>query len=379
MKKKIAAIAVFLAVLILPTVMWPLFNAVDKTEINENRSLESFPSEFNNGFFTQFDKFYADRLPLRKAMIKLYSDIGYEFAEAYKKILSGLNIDNYYYSKNGAVLGENDWLFYERDNSLDYYKGVNIPSLEELREMVRKAETVNDYFKSLGKEFVIFVAPNKEQIYAEYMPSCIKVESDEKRLDVISEFFENNSSVRFVYPKDALMNAKESFQLYFKRDTHWDRTGAYIGFCELMKALDLPFDSAKFGAIERTGGDLAGMILKTDVADVMHHPVYKPQYALSEEPPSYNSIAYFQSTNPNNKNLVLFGDSFRENMEFFICKEFTNSLIAHRSELNLNNKFENEFASADVVVFMSVERYDVDLYGDGGILDRFIQLYGLDN
>ena len=182
MKKKLAAIIIFISVLVVPMVFWPLFDYVDKTEIEENRELAAYPDKFDNQYFVNFDKYFLDHLPLRKPAIKAYTTVEKAFTQAYDKLLGDLGLEHFAV-QNNVVFGKDDWLFYTGDNSLDYYRGTNLPTADEMQAYAARAAAVNDYFKSLGKTFVIMIIPNKEQMYAEYMPDGIKVHSQKKRME----------------------------------------------------------------------------------------------------------------------------------------------------------------------------------------------------
>jgi len=371
MKKKIAAIVIFIFVLVFPMVAWPLLDYVDNTELEENREPEKYPN-FSNSFFTDFDKYFLEQIPIRNSMIRFYKMMEDYFGRGYEKILNLLNL-NYYREINNVIFGEEDWLFYFGDNSLGYYRGTNLPSEGELKSYVNKAEKVDKYFRSQGKEFKIFIAPNKEQMYSEYMPKGIKEAEGDKRIDKIVNYFKENSTVEVVYAKDALLSQKKESQVYYKQDTHWNKAGAHIGAIELLNSLGIASQKVAFEEIKHNAGDLANMIARPAVEDVDYNYNYKPEIQLQIS----SSDAYHhesESTNPNSKNLLMLGDSFRISMIETLGKEFSNSKYYHRMVYNGSNRLENEFNEADVIVVQAVERYDNDIFGNGGVLDRIIAL-----
>ena len=197
MKKKLAATIIFVVILVFPMVFWPLLNYVDRAEIDENRTLAPYPDTFNNEYFSKFDKYFLDHLPLRNSLIKIYSEAQKTINKAYDKLLLAFNLEHYI-EQNNVVFGENNWLFYSNDNSLDYYRGINLPTESEMQSYVDRAKIVSDYFKSQGKDFVIMIMPNKEQIYTEYMPTGIKVHSQTKKLDMVNDYFAEKSDVKFL-------------------------------------------------------------------------------------------------------------------------------------------------------------------------------------
>ena len=255
MKKNIIAIIIFIVVLVFPVLSWPVLSRYDTTVINENRSLAAAPG-FGDDYFAKLDNYFVDRAPYRKFLIKLYNDCSRGLGKIYEKILNWLGIP-FYTSVNDVIFGKDDWLFYLAEKSLDYYVANNLPTEEELATMVEKAQKVSDYFKSLGKEFVIFTAPDKEQIYDNMMPSSIVIENEFKRSEVIANYFAAHSDVKVVYPRKSLLQERDNLQLYFKTDTHWNNAGAFYGAKSLLELLNITPQSVLFTEKPAGPGDLA--------------------------------------------------------------------------------------------------------------------------
>ena len=372
MKKKLISIIIFLFVLVFPVVAWPLLVHLDNTNINENRKPAPFP-EFSNEFVSDFDKFLTDHAPLRNSLIKMYSGFESWTNKIYEDMLNAIGIP-YYSSKNNALFGKEDWLFYLGDKSLDYYQGKNIPSEQELAIFVEKAEKINNYFISKGKQFKIFIAPNKEQVYSEFLPNGIYVFNQQKRIDVIVDYFKAHSNVEIIYPKQELLDAKEMGQIYYKYDTHWNSAGGYFGTLPLLQALNIEIGEVKLEESSRMGGDLLNMIAVEPKEDVEFKVDYRPEisFQINFENDTYRCT----SDNPNGKNLFLIGDSFREKMINTLGKEFTNSAFGTRLSYTNTNFYEEEFEQADTVVFQCVERYEQHMF-TSELFDKFITQYSL--
>lgn len=369
---KLVAVIIFVFVLVIPVVGWPLFNLANN-KVDENRNPSPFPN-FNNEFFMNLDKFILDRVPLRGPAIKLYSKINLEFAREYEKFLNLLGI-NVYTERNNVVFGKDDWLFYYGDYSLEYYRGSNLLSIGELEAYCSKLKKVDNYFKSQGKEFRAFIAPNKEQIYTEFMPDGVKVENEVKRIDALVNFVEENSGIKIMYPKQVLLNEKQNQQIYYKQDTHWNPYGAYLGACEILKSLNIDIGSISPVEMTRNIGDLAMMNAQQAIEDIDYQMNYRNEINLISD--FKDQAFYCSSSNPNGKNLFLFGDSFRNDMVPILGKEFTNSIFVHRDNFTDKERYKKQIEDADVIVFEMVERYDWTYFADGGMLDRFIQFYNL--
>lgn len=72
-----------------------------------------------------------------------------------------------------------------------------------------------------GKEFVIFIAPNKERIYYEYMPAQYGLPADNYGALQIYNYLKSNTDLKVVYPYAEIMDAKQkylfSLSVHFKR------------------------------------------------------------------------------------------------------------------------------------------------------------------
>lgn len=382
MKKKLAVVIIFIIVLVFPMVSWPIVSCFDVT-LDENREKADFPT-FADDVFSQFDEYFADRAPYRNMMIRLYNNSHLTFRKAYERILRLFNI-RYYTAINDTLIGKDDWLFYTAYNSLDYYAGSNLPTQLQLRAFVERAEKVNEYFKSQGKQFVIFIAPNKEQIYSENMPESILVENEIKRVDVIVNYFKEHSDVKVIYPKSELIAAKSERDTYLMQDTHWNDFGAYVGAKSVLDALQIASDpNAKILQKPWTGGDLALLAainyLTYTAYDVSYREEIKLNYLVATEDCHEYTL---ESSNTNGKNLLVLGDSFalgdnnRGGMREVLAKEFQHSVFNHRDNFTKTNTYADEFDAADVVIFSAAEKFETSVFESFGILQQFIKIFGL--
>lgn len=436
MKKKKAAIIIFIIVLVFPMVSWPFLSQVKDVEVNENRELAEFP-DFDNNVIVNFDRFFTDHVPFRGAYIMFYSMFNTSLNKAYMQIIEGLTPKQptppvtppeespntppepddpenpetpvepvapekdeleliyeqlskprperpTFIEQNAVVLGKDDWLFFYGQDSLEYYLGTNIPTEEELQQMVTKAEKINNYFKSLGKDFVIYVAPNKEQIYFEYMMGGTEFSKLPKRWDVIAAYFRKYSDVKVVYPKKEILAAKEQFakeqkRIYFKYDTHWNAAGGYFGAVELLKALDITPSGATFTPYVKDEFDLLQMLPAPRADDYDYEVTYRPDiYGEVFSDNAHYPTFICDGNNPNGKTLFILGDSFRENMLPILAKEYAKVYGYHRTMFNRESDakcYDFELSQADAVVFQAVERVGDEIFD---VIDRYCEAYGIE-
>lgn len=374
MKTKVMVI-IFVIVLVLPMLSWPLVSLIDLPTVEENREKAPFP-QFGDDVFAQFDEYFADRAPYRDLLIKLYNNVARKLGMLYESMLYNDDGDDVYTAINNALFGQDDWLFYTGDNSLGYYKGTNIPTERELRAYVARAEKVNAYFKAQGKQFVIFIAPNKEQIYPEYMPRGISVKHAVKREDVIYDYFKEHSDVTVLYPKAQILDAKKTYITYYQQDTHWNKYGGWIGANCIFDALNVTPGNVTITQTTHSGGDLANMATLSPSVYTAYDVVYRTEISIK-----FNVSNLYESeitsSNENGRHLLLLGDSFREAMIEVLAKEFETSILNHRDTFTAERTYEEQFANATTVIFQAVERYDGSIFDDYGILQKFIDMYGL--
>jgi len=274
-----------------------------------------------------------------------------------------------------AILGRRDWLFYVGDNSEKYYCGTNQLTLDEMNSWRLTFEQLDAVCKSKGISLVIMAAPNKEQLYPEYMPNTYKI-TEPKRQDAFLTYMQNNSTVKYLYPKNELITTKYFYNVFYKQDTHWNALGGFTGAMAVYRALGLQtmnlFDLPT-SAYTKNGGDLSNLSggIRNDY----------PEYSISYKPEIESSHEYFENhvtsssselsqwTTPNaqyaDKKIVVLGDSFRHAMTGIISKDFGKATIAHRTELAYETdvvvKALRELGEGDVLLLMAVERYDEQL------------------
>lgn len=349
-RNKKVLIGFFLALMILPTILYKFIPEEAKTN-NENRTLATRPV-LNIDNYSEYPELYEsyfnDSLGFKNELSNLYSKIKYNVLDT---------------SSNDAVIkGKDDWLFYdskykEDGDILADYQRTNHYSNEMLLNFKRALEAKKNFLDSLGIEFYVYVASNKEEIYSEYMPDYYARLKQESKADVLIDYLRENTNINIIYPKNELIKNKDKYQLYYKSDTHWNQYGAYIGFTELMKSMGnkVP-DIQELDVSEnlKNNGDLANMInmpLELKEVDPIINYRREIKIDLVED---YGKIKNrYKTTNTNGKKLMTYRDSFWVNMAPFLAREFEESLFIWGIPFNYA-QVEKEMP--DVVILEVVER-----------------------
>ncbi|MEE0374485.1 MAG: hypothetical protein UDR93_01110 [Lachnospiraceae bacterium] len=267
---------------------------------------------------------------------------------AFNSELTSLLTGGTYMESTQVLLGKDNWLFYKTEldgHPLWDYMGINHFTDEELAAIAANLVSMRDGFNALGVDFYVTALPNKEIIYEEYMPDTVARVDEVSRAEQLADYIWDNTDLVYVYPKQALLDAKAEGQIYYQTDTHWNQKGAFVGMQQLMHeaygvdAKDL--DSVSFDITSHDlAGDLAvigGVADKYNIdttyvfdADTVDKAQYRDEVALVVG----DSFSGFLST---------IAKGYYKEVHWIYTKDFTMSML-------------DEY-DADVVIWESVERY----------------------
>lgn len=353
--KKLFLIALFLAFLIVPPFLGKLAQSgvsIESRALKENRTLKEkpvFSLETIGSYPKEYEAYYNDNLPFKHSFVKLSSYIKYNL----------LHIS----AQDTVIIGKDDWLFYnskahEDGDTLADFRGTNYNTPQELEDMKQALLEKQEYLDSQGIEFHVFIAPNKASIYGQYMPSYYK-QAEVTKTDRLVDYLRKETDVSIIYPKNILLEQSEKYETYQKNDTHWNEIGGYIGFQELMKNIEKDYLPINLESIPITShivssGDLSTKINAQEwTEDNAYTLDYKSDIIPELLESDTNAWYKYQSNSTNNKKLLMFRDSFTNNMIPYLTKEFSESAF------NWSRYFDKELIEKekpDVVVIEVVER-----------------------
>jgi len=367
---QLACFAVFLA----GPLLLPLVGATSGRLATENRSLAAVPAlsglwEAPTRYGPALAAYARDASPFRDDLIR--ANNRWRLALFHESPVAG------------AIVGRDDWLFYNLEGALEDYLNVMPLSEKDLAEMVRVQTARRDWLAARGIDYLIVVAPNKERVYPEFMPPQLVPRETASRLaQALPRLREAGLAVLDLH--EPLTAAKATRRTYMKTDTHWNRFGGLIGAAAIADALrprhpNLPaLDVDAYAVVEqdRPGGDLAEMLLLADVRrerDLAAQP-RGPWLAREAAPGPYSdpadhpdrARAALETDHPDWPRAVFFHDSFARGMQPYAAEVFSRSVFLW------THAFVPEIITAerpDVVVLEVVERYIFALLveGPGGL------------
>lgn len=267
---------------------------------------------------------------------------------AFNSELTSLLTGGTYMESTQVLLGKNNWLFYKTEldgHPLWDYMGINHFTDDELAAIAANLVSMRDGFNALGVDFYVTALPNKEIIYEEYMPDTVARVDEVSRAEQLANYIWDNTDLVYVYPKQALLDAKAEGQIYYQTDTHWNQKGAFVGMQQLMhEAYGVEAKNLDSVSFDITSNDLAGdlaviggvadrynidttYVFDADTADKAQ---YRDEVALVVG----DSFSGFLST---------IAKGYYKEVHWIYTKDFTMSML-------------DEY-DADVVIWESVERY----------------------
>jgi hypothetical protein len=293
-------------------------------------------------------------------------------------------LDNYYtyfltreIASCQVVDGKNNWLFYKSTvdgDPIEDYEGTNRYSSSKMKDILNQALATQEELNSRNIKLAIMVAPNKENIYSEYMPDTY-THAEVSSTDILIDYLAENG-VHIVSPKQELLENRAEFQLYYSYDTHWNQLGAYVGVKNVLKSWEISKPELAERAI--SSYNLAGNYHYCGVDDLakmlgMRSFFYNDEieYEIEgtgvmdwkklEEEQNNDEVSYFYNPDAKlNAKLLLAGDSFRVSMIPSLRETFSDVYVVHRSYYtpDLLDEIEPEYLIAEYV-----ERYSGEIGG----------------
>ncbi len=346
------------AMLVLYMVFYPFAANLfyTNTEIMDNRPLHEKPVKFTRNYAREFEDYYNDTFAGRKKIISKYV-----------KLQKRLKIDagQYFYGQNG-------WIFYDsikanNGNTLvDYYAEVYFDD-EDLAKMAKGINMAYDFYAKRGIKYVIFVAPNKENVYSEFMPERMQRirKSEISRMDHAVEYLKKHTKAEIINAKPAMLAAKKDVEqnLYFKKDTHWNYIGGYVGFEQLaqgLRHLGVPLKVPALEKLHIDKGKLRDMDMEAGAQEWTYEVSYQQKVLPQCQPNVKNGdiTDCLASQGERPERLLVWVDSFAEGMLPYLSRAFKTSYYAPAGLKKLSEieAIVNE-TKPDVVVDELIERY----------------------
>ena len=341
MKKRlidILFILLFLVLCLIPSLGMLVFSESDAAanEILASRpSVRNRDGSFNTALLSDFSDYIADRFAFRQEMVTAWSAIN-------AKVFSGS-------VEEQVLLGSDGWLYYRE--TLDDYLGRGM-SDEELEYAAKNLAMMQEYAENQGAAFVFTIAPNKNSLYPEHMPTYYSSGhngSNAKRLPALLE----QNGVNYVDLFEAFRNEET---LYFATDSHWNAQGAALAADQILSGLGMEsnYFSGSFTNPVSHRGDLYEMLYP---AGTLTEPDLQLSsgfsYICENDPNGGNAITINTTAEGREGTLLCWRDSFGISLYPYLAEKFGSATFSRASSYDLS---QIETLGADTVIIELVER-----------------------
>lgn len=273
-----------------------------------------------------YENYFNDQFPFRKDLFLINSLLCY-----------------YMFNQTplpGEVeLGKHGWLFFDQKESV-VYNGTFTLTDADISLLVKQLhEQAVDYAKK-GIRFYIAFPPIKPEIYPENLPVDFRRSPKGTVTERIVKAIKQDSLLKYIDIKEALLRAKGHGRLFNLTDNHWNAIGAFYGYEEIINTIRKDFPAIKpvkredvsFSVEKRPPGNLATMIGLYDyLSEIQYIPKVThsrttylnayhkaPDYAANVE--DYELV---RSTNDSTSpNMVIIRDSFTNAMMPYLDESF---------------------------------------------------------
>jgi len=307
--------------------------------LNQYWNLIQLPGAYQN--------YFSEHFLLRDKNVALHNEILYRF-------LGSSVFQN-------VLLGKEGWLYLTDEDNLRYFQCDQPFTPGELDILVEHVKEMHEFSKENGAEFVFLIAPDKESIYPEFLPEGIRTSGKSCRMDQVLESLQK-AGLETLDLRKTLATNKSSGQLYYKTDTHWNDTGAFLAYRAVLSELIKVFpslqawSSADFLPVNRSRvGDLSKLI-------PLFHPISEEAVIL--EPIRSRKAVIAQGVDKKTilsetgvksyPDAVVFRDSFFMGLLPFFAENFNHSLYRWSFDFDKDLVLSEK---PDIVVYELAERY----------------------
>lgn len=368
---RLALLGGFLAMLFLPGPLWLLLRGRLDTENHENRLPAAFPAGeaavSPEQWPAAFDAWLDDHAPFRNQLMRLNARVNWTLG----------TLDS-----SDVLLGKEHWLFLHDvsdSKSLSDYQGLTEYTPEELAAVRDAVNALQSALSARGSRLVILIAPAKEGVYRRYMPDSVPVVRQPSKTQALAQWLQSETDAALVWPQQALCDAAQHRQVYYRYDTHWNEAGAYLAASQLLALLEkdfIPFESVPVSpdAAKAAPTDLANVSGAWALCtDDVYYTVDAPRAVCISDG---GDLALSAWRGQGTGSVFLLRDSFGTALAPFLMAGFAEGTSIHGSagaqEL-LMAQLQTMEQLPDVVVIEVAERFSYNLCGQAQLLREWAE------
>jgi len=351
-------VAIYFAIVLLPVLLLgydgPWFGPGDISI----RGRALFPEKFAPGAFGAFDLWFADRVGFRFPLI--YAGTNFHIGLLHRPL------------DRHIVFGREGWMFWTDDQdtapaTMADARGKLRFKPTEVKRIEANVRAAQHRFAKCGIPSGVFVAPNKQSIYGEYLIN-VDANGPLTRFDALEADLSATAREMIIDPRPIMREAKRAhapIRLYNKTETHWNDLGAYYGYVAILKKFErlLPIAHIELASLDNyqitagpyPGGDMATRVLFSPWRFADENVALTPKVRIPGPGEVQIDRVHFVYRNPQGVGrMILFGDSFATYLVPFLAQHFAE---VHRY---VGEQFDGRVVAIhhpDIVVLETLESY----------------------
>ncbi len=280
---------------------------------------------------------------------------------------------------NKVLVGKSGWLFLQNDTNdvIGQHTGTVTLGDEgraQWESLLRGRKAIVD---ELGIRSVTVIAPDKEAVYAEYLPDEI-VPAERRPIHDILDAAEA-AGVDMVYPVADFEGRKEKRPLYSLTGTHWNSYGAYIAYrviCRRLRSMGVNVDIVPPAEIEwriaagdndlgsKLGRDQGAGELRADL------PRESARVVFDNRIVNHGRVVVFERPGDSRPTGIVFGESFTTWLTRYLKEGFSRLVFIHTSSLSREIL---ELERPDALIAVPTERMMISPPDDSRALADFLE------
>ena len=352
-------IVLFITILIAPVITMN-FKSDQVSEI-DNKKLIELSEVLENDFTTSAETYIDDRIGFRTHIINAYTR-GMDWLFNY------MVHPSYQYGKDGYVFSK-------------LAREAFDPNYQEIySDFILKLQ---NYCTDRNIKFLYAVEPSKATVYPEYLPNGVNYEN--ASLNYFIELL-NKKNINYIYTGDALINAKEKYQVFDKKydANHWNETGAIVGISAILDKLNkmdptidkFDINNYTIGTSTRTTLPVSYFPINEETktyelkntSNIKDIDTFKDKIKLSEH---YRNFAhYINTSNTDAPKILIFAGSYFNNKHKFLTESFSEFVLVHNYHNVLDIDYYINLFNPDVVLFESTEYTHNSTYFDATSMSK---------
>jgi alginate O-acetyltransferase complex protein AlgJ len=322
------------------------------------RGRAPLPEKFSPGAYAAFDLWFADRVGFRYPLI--YAGTNFHIGLLHRPI------------DRHIVFGREGWMFWTDDRdtmpaTMADSRGKLRFTSTEVKRVDADLRAAHDRLAACGIASAVFIAPNKQSIYGEFL---IKADAPAPttRLDALIEELSAPAKAMIIDPRPIMRAAKAAhapLHLYNKTETHWNLLGAFYGYLAVVERMAgmMPLANRDLASLSHyrivaepyPGGDMATRVLFSPWRFADENVRLEGKPPISDEREIEIEHDHFVQRNPRGRGrMVLLGDSFATLLVPFLAQHFAE---VHRYAAEQIDGAVVAFHRPDFVMFETLESY----------------------